>query len=81
MLVLATTSIPEAVLPPRVLYREEMYGQIVHDSIHRREGWTVTYMLNVDGVTTDFGAVFVRYWVLAVPKSPTGAFSLRSRLA
>lgn len=57
MLVVATTSTPEAVLPLRVRYREEMNGQIVHDSIHRREGWTVTYMLNVDGVTAGFGSI------------------------
>jgi hypothetical protein len=34
-----------------------MNGQIVHDSIHRRDGWTVTYMLNVNGVTAGFGSI------------------------
>jgi GNAT superfamily N-acetyltransferase len=34
-----------------------MNGQIVHDSIHRREGWTVTYLLNVDGITAGFGSI------------------------
>ncbi len=29
----------------------------MHDSIHRRNGWTVTYMLNVDGVTAGFGSI------------------------
>jgi hypothetical protein len=36
MLALATPSTAEAVLPLRVRYRQEMNGQIVHDSIHRR---------------------------------------------
>jgi len=36
-----------------------MNGQIVHDSIHRREGWTVTYMLTVDGVTAGFGSIAI----------------------
>ncbi len=29
----------------------------MHDSIHRREGWTVTYILNVDEVTAGFGSI------------------------
>jgi GNAT superfamily N-acetyltransferase len=36
-----------------------MNCQIVYDSIHRRDGWTVTYMLNVDGVAVGFGSVAV----------------------
>lgn len=36
-----------------------MNGQIVHDSIHRREGWTVTYMLAVDGVTAGFASIAI----------------------
>ena len=42
---LAITSTADAVLPLRVRYRQEMNGQIVHDSIHRRDGWKVTYIL------------------------------------
>jgi hypothetical protein len=57
MLALATTSTADAVLPLRVRYRQEMNCQIVHDSIHRRDGWTVTYILNVDGVTAGFGSI------------------------
>jgi hypothetical protein len=57
MLALATTSTADTVLPLRVRYRKEMNGQIVHDSIHRRDGWTVTYMLNVDGLTAGFGSI------------------------
>jgi GNAT superfamily N-acetyltransferase len=36
-----------------------MNGQIVHDSIHQRQGWTVTYLLNIDGVTAGFGSIAV----------------------
>lgn len=57
MLASATTSTADTVLPLRVRHRQEMNGQIVHDSIHRRDGWTVTYMLNVDGVTVGFGSI------------------------
>ncbi len=57
MLALATTSTADTVLPLRVRYRQEMNGQIVHDSIHRRDGWTVTYILSVNGVTAGFGSI------------------------
>jgi GNAT superfamily N-acetyltransferase len=53
----ATTSTADAVLPLRVRYRQEMNGQIVHDSIHRRDGWTETYLLDIDGVTAGFGSI------------------------
>ena len=59
MLALATPSTADAVLPLRVRYRQEMNGQIVHDSIHRREGWTMTYMLTVAGVTAGFGSIAI----------------------
>jgi hypothetical protein len=29
----------------------------VRDSIHRRDGWTVIYMLKIDGVTAGFGSI------------------------
>ena len=57
MLALATTSTADAVLPLRVRCRQEMNCQIVHDSIHRRDGWKVTYIFNVDGVTAGFGSI------------------------
>lgn len=40
----------QEVLPLRTRYREEMNCQIVHDSIHRREGWTVSYLLDIGDV-------------------------------
>jgi len=51
-------SAPE-VRPLRERYREEMNCQIVHDSIHRRTGWTLTYLLESGGVAAGFGSVAV----------------------
>lgn len=36
-----------------------MNCQIVHDSIHRRTGWTTTYALAVDDVDVGFGSVAI----------------------
>ena len=54
--VTATTASADDILPLRERYREEMNCQVVHDSIHRRRGWTATYALNVDGVAAGFGS-------------------------
>jgi hypothetical protein len=54
--VTATSAPADDVLPLRERYREEMNCQVVHDSIHRRRGWTATYDLKVDGVTAGFGS-------------------------
>lgn len=59
MLLSATTSTAAAILPLRTRHRQETNGQIVHDSIHRREGWTVTYLLTIDAVTAGFGSIAV----------------------
>jgi len=45
--------------PLRAQYREEMNCQIVHDSIHRRPGWTVEYALELDGSTVGYGSMAV----------------------
>jgi len=47
------------VLPFRERYREEMNCQIVHDSIHRRAGWTLIYLLECEGVAVGFGSVAI----------------------
>src|SRR6266568_1323045 len=47
------------ILTFRERYREEMNCQIVHDSIHRREGWTLSYLLDLDGVAAGFGSVAI----------------------
>jgi GNAT superfamily N-acetyltransferase len=52
------TSAPE-VLPLRERFRDEMNCQIVHDSIHRRGGWTLTYLLESGGATAGFGSVAI----------------------
>jgi GNAT superfamily N-acetyltransferase len=49
----------EDVLSMRTRHREEMNCQIVHDSIHRRPGWTVTYRLEADNQSVGFGSVAV----------------------
>jgi hypothetical protein len=36
----ATLTDAHTILPLRARYRQEMNCQIVHDSIHSREGWT-----------------------------------------
>src|ERR1022692_3123677 len=36
-----------------------MNCQIVHDSIHRRPGWTREYALELDGATVGFGSVAI----------------------
>ncbi len=47
------------ILPWRQAYRHEMQSQIVHDSLHAREGWTQSYLLNVDSTAVGYGAVAV----------------------
>ena len=43
----------------RTRQREELNGQIVHDSIHRRPGWTVSYILEADSQPVGFGSVAI----------------------
>jgi len=47
------------ILPLRVRYRAEANGQIVHDSIHARAGWTKSYLLQVDGRAAGFGSIAI----------------------
>lgn len=49
----------EALLPLRTRFRQEMNCQIVHDSIHRREGWTRSYLLEQSATIAGFGSVAV----------------------
>jgi GNAT superfamily N-acetyltransferase len=49
----------EDLLSLRTRQRGEMNCQIVHDSIHRRPGWTVSYLLELDGATAGFGSVAI----------------------
>ncbi len=47
------------ILPLRTRYRQEMNCQIVHDSIHAREGWTLTYAMSLADVSAGFGSVAI----------------------
>ena len=47
----------EEVAPFRTRHRQEMNCQIVHDSIHRRPGWTTSYLLEVAGSPAGFVTV------------------------
>jgi GNAT superfamily N-acetyltransferase len=47
------------VLPLRVRFRHEMNCQIVHDSIHSRQGWTRTYALSLVGTVAGFGSIAI----------------------
>ncbi len=49
----------EDLLPLRTRYRVEMNCQIVHDSIHRRKGWALSYLLEWTGATVGFGSVAI----------------------
>src|SRR5512133_3079776 len=55
----AKLSTPEAVLPLRARQRQELNNQIVHDSIHRRQGWSLTYLLDLAGVVAGFGSIAI----------------------
>lgn len=55
----AKLSCASEILVLRERYREEMNCQIVHDSIHRRAGWTSTYVLELDGISVGFGSIAI----------------------
>jgi GNAT superfamily N-acetyltransferase len=43
----------------RDLYRHEMNCQIIHDSLHAREGWTQSYLLLVDDAAVGYGSTAI----------------------
>ena len=47
------------ILPLRTQHRQEMNCQIVHDSIHRRPGWTLSYLLELGGAAVGFGSIAI----------------------
>jgi GNAT superfamily N-acetyltransferase len=55
----AKLSCASDILTFRERYREEMNCQIVHESIHRRTGWTLTYGLELDAASVGFGSVAI----------------------
>lgn len=59
MRISATPTSASAVLPLRVRHRSEMNSQVVHDSLHRRPGWTNTFALQLDDEMAGFASVAV----------------------
>jgi GNAT superfamily N-acetyltransferase len=57
--VLIKPSSTESFMPLRTRYRDEANCQIVHDSIHRRDGWTSSYRLELAGAAVGFGSVAI----------------------
>jgi GNAT superfamily N-acetyltransferase len=49
----------EEVIALRARYLEETNAQVVHDSIHRRPGWTLIYLIEVDGWAVGFAEVAI----------------------
>src|SRR5690348_4830502 len=49
----------QSILPWRDLYRQEMNCQIIHDSIHFRDGWTREYLLQIDSTPVGYGSVAI----------------------
>src|SRR5688500_18335297 len=49
----------ETILPWRDLYRQEMNCQVIHDSIHARDGWSREYLLTDDARPVGYGSVAV----------------------
>ena len=48
-----------AIASLREQYRSEMRCQIIHDSIHERPGWTMEYVLEMDGAAAGYGSVAI----------------------
>lgn len=47
------------ILPWRERFRQEMQCQIIHDSLHSREGWTQSYQLSIGQTIVGHGAVLI----------------------
>lgn len=49
----------QVILPWRDQYRQEMGCQIIHDSIHYREGWTREYLIREGDVVVGYGSLAI----------------------
>ncbi len=85
MSVAAKTASVEDVAPWRDMYRLEMSCQIIHDSIHRRPGWTQEYFLFVEDIAVGYGSIAITgpwkdkptiYEFYVVPQYRSHAFDL-----
>jgi GNAT superfamily N-acetyltransferase len=59
MPILASICDPNQISSLREEYREEMQRQIIHDSIHERPGWSLEYVLEMDGAAVGYGSVAI----------------------
>src|SRR5580698_9941385 len=59
MAILVSICEPNQISSLREEYREEMQCQIIHDSIHERPGWSVEYVLEIDGDSIGYGSVAI----------------------
>lgn len=50
---------PNEIGSRREAYREKMHCQIIHESIHARSGWTVEYVLEMNGTAAGYGSVAI----------------------
>ena len=55
----AALTVAPVILSLRTRHRQEMNCQIVHDSLHTRTGWTMTYALGVGDDLAGFGSVAI----------------------
>jgi GNAT superfamily N-acetyltransferase len=74
----------EEILPLRTRYRQATPCQIVHDSIHRRPGWTLGFLIVVSGCPAGFASVAIAgpwaqkptiFEFYLLPEFETGAFA------
>jgi GNAT superfamily N-acetyltransferase len=59
MPILVSICDPNQISSLREEYRAEMQCQIIHDSIHERPGWSVEYVLEMDGAAVGYGSVAI----------------------
>lgn len=52
------SSLP-AIQSMRSLYRQEMNCQVLFDSIHPRPGWSLEYLINLDGKPVGYGSLAI----------------------
>lgn len=46
-------------MPWREFFRSEMNCQIIHDSLHGRDGWTQAYLIAADGEPAGYGSIAI----------------------
>ena len=59
MLISVRVCEPNEIASLREEYREKMHCQIIYESIHARSGWTVEYVLEMNGTAAGYGSVAI----------------------